>query len=65
MKVQIPGQGWCMGISEIAHALGISRQTAHAWHARGKLPEPDAKLAMGPVWKVTTIAKAFPEAFEN
>ena len=44
-----------MGIAEIAQRAGVSRQTVAQWHVRGKLPEPDARLAMGPVWRETTI----------
>ena len=55
MKAEIPAGAWCLGIAEIARALGIPRQTAAQWHKRGKLPPPDAHLAMGPVWKVKTI----------
>lgn len=45
-----------LGLAEVAAALGISREAARKLHERGKLPPPDAKLAMGPVWKVETIA---------
>jgi len=61
IKAQIPAGTWCLGVAEIAQALGISRQTAAQWHKRGKLPPPDAELAMGPVWKVETI-EAFLDA---
>jgi predicted DNA-binding transcriptional regulator AlpA len=44
-----------MGIAEIAQRAGVSRQTVAQWHVRKKLPEPDARLAMGPVWRETTI----------
>jgi predicted DNA-binding transcriptional regulator AlpA len=37
-------------VSEIAEALGVSRNTVAQWYRRGKLPEPDRMLAMGPVW---------------
>ena len=56
MRTQGPGLGgWCMGIAEIAQRAGVPRQTVAQWHARGKLPEPDARLAMGPVWRETAI----------
>ena len=58
MRISGPGlNGWCMGVAEIAHALGVSRQTVAQWHARGQLPEPQAQLAMGPVWRETTIQR--------
>jgi predicted DNA-binding transcriptional regulator AlpA len=43
------------GIAEIAQALGVSRGLVAQWYRRGKLPEPDARLAMGPVWTAATI----------
>ena len=43
------------GVAEIAQALGMRRETIAQWHLRGKLPEPDAVLAMGPVWTEATI----------
>ena len=43
------------GISEIAQALGISRGLVAQWFKRGKLPEPTARLAMGPVWTAEAI----------
>ena len=55
MEVEIPAGTWCLGIAEIAQLVGASRQTVGQWHTRGKLPEPDARLAMGPVWSVETI----------
>ena len=43
------------GIAEIAQALGIRPGTVSLWRHRGKLPEPDVELAMGPVWTEATI----------
>jgi predicted site-specific integrase-resolvase len=43
------------GIAEIARALGVSRGLVAQWHKRGKLPEPTARLASGPVWTAKTI----------
>lgn len=43
------------GIAEIATALAARPQTVAQWHRRGKLPQPDEILAMGPVWFAETI----------
>lgn len=44
-----------LGIAELAARLGAKPETVAQWHRRGKLPPPDARLAMGPVWTETTI----------
>src|SRR3569833_514523 len=45
------------GIAEIADALGQSRQLVTVWRRRRTrgMPEPDAELASGPVWRGGTI----------
>jgi hypothetical protein len=45
------------GIAEIADALGQSRQLVTVWRRRRTrgMPEPDAELASGPVWRGPTI----------
>lgn len=45
------------GVAEIAEALNVRRQTVWAWVQRGThgIPEPDQRLAMGPVWRAETI----------
>lgn len=43
------------GLTEIAHALGAKPRTVAVWLSRGKLPEPDSRLAMGPVWTARRI----------
>lgn len=55
MRVQVPNTGWCMGVAEIAQRIGKPRNVVAQWVVRGKLPEPDARLAMGPVWREETI----------
>jgi DNA-binding transcriptional regulator YiaG len=44
-----------LGTAELAAHLGISRELTSQWFRRAKLPEPDQRLAMGPVWRVETI----------
>lgn len=52
----VPGPiGDLYGVAEIADELGVSRVTVAQWLKRGKMPAPDARLAMGPVWKARTI----------
>lgn len=43
------------GLTEIAQAVGAKPRTVSMWLARGKLPEPTARLAMGPVWTAQAI----------
>jgi hypothetical protein len=43
------------GITEIAEAIGQRRDTVSMWRTRGKLPQPDAVLKMGPVWTAASI----------
>jgi hypothetical protein len=45
------------GIAEIADALDQSRQLVTVWRRRRTrgMPEPDAELASGPVWRGPTI----------
>jgi predicted DNA-binding transcriptional regulator AlpA len=43
------------GLTEIAAATGIDRRVLAMWLHRGKLPEPDARLAMGPAWTARRI----------
>ncbi len=41
-----------VGTTEIAKALGVSRQAVSKRVARGTMPTPKAHLAAGPVWEV-------------
>jgi len=43
------------GITEIARELDVYPDLVSMWKKRGKLPPPDAVLAMGPVWTARTI----------
>ena len=45
------------GIAEIADALDLSRQLVTVWRRRRShgLPEPDAELSSGPIWRGETI----------
>jgi transcriptional regulator with XRE-family HTH domain len=43
------------GVSEIAEALGVSRGLVSQWVKRGKLPPPDAELAIGKIWTARRI----------
>jgi hypothetical protein len=45
------------GIAEIAEALGLNRQLVTAWRRRRShnLPEPDAELSSGPIWRGETV----------
>src|SRR4051794_39378420 len=52
-----PARRELYGIAEIADALGQSRQLVTVWRKRRTrgMPEPDAELASGPVWRGPTI----------
>jgi hypothetical protein len=52
-----PARRELYGIAEIADALGQSRQLVTVWRRRRSrgMPEPDAELASGPVWRGGTI----------
>lgn len=39
-----------VGVSEAALIFGVKPATISTWVARGKMPEPLARLAAGPVW---------------
>ena len=46
-----------VGIAEIAEMAGLTRANVRMMRSRGQLPEPSVVLAMGPVWKRSTIEK--------
>ncbi|MGH3940894.1 MAG: hypothetical protein ACRDTG_20100 [Pseudonocardiaceae bacterium] len=45
------------GIAEIADALNLSRQLVTVWRRRRShgIPEPDAELSSGPIWRGETV----------
>jgi hypothetical protein len=45
------------GIAEIADALGLARTLVTVWRRRRShgMPEPDAELASGPIWRGGTV----------
>jgi len=45
------------GIAEIAEALGLNRQLVTVWRRRRShgIPEPDAELSSGPIWRGETV----------
>lgn len=45
------------GIAEIADSLGLGRPLVTAWRKRRShgMPEPDAELASGPIWRAATV----------
>lgn len=44
-----------MGVTEVAEALGVSTSLVSTWLARGKMPEPIARLKATPVWTEAQI----------
>lgn len=44
-----------LGLSEVADLLGVSRKVASVRLSRGHIPQPDARLACGPIWRRSTI----------
>lgn len=45
------------GTAELAAELGVDRYHVSMWLKRGNrnIPEPDARLSMGPVWMADTV----------
>lgn len=44
-----------LGLFEIGTENRVRPRTVAAWYYRGHLPEPDAILACGPIWRRSTI----------
>jgi hypothetical protein len=38
------------GTAEVAKVCGVTQQAVSMWLIRGKIPQPDVRLKMGPVW---------------
>lgn len=45
-----------LGAAELAALAGVSVRTLSAYLSRGQCPEPDWRLACGPVWRSETVA---------
>jgi len=43
------------GLTDVAEALGVSRQALMSYLKRGKMPPPDDHIASGPIWHDQTI----------
>jgi predicted DNA-binding transcriptional regulator AlpA len=43
------------GLTDVAGALGVSRQALASYLKRGKMPPPDDHIASGPIWHDQTI----------
>lgn len=46
-----------MGVAEVAALIDRPRQTVAVWLHRDLMPEPDARLACGPVWRGSTVRR--------
>ena len=40
---------------EIADRLEVKPETVHMWRYRGIFPDPDWELAIGPIWRWSTV----------
>jgi len=45
------------GVAEIAEFLGVEPATVTKWAQREILPDPDAELSIGKIWKTWTIVE--------
>jgi hypothetical protein len=46
-----------LGLKEVAALVDRNTVTVRSWYQRGHLPEPDALLSCGPIWRRTTISR--------
>lgn len=51
-----------LGTAEVADAVGVTSQAVSNWIKRGQVPEPFARLRMGPVWLLDAEMAAFIES---
>jgi hypothetical protein len=54
-KRRLLAGGDLLGLAELAHVMGITKQACWNRIARSKLPAPDQQLAMSPIWYRKTI----------
>lgn len=46
-----------VGAAEAAAMAGVTRSHFRVMQTRGQVPEPQVRLACGPIWKTSVIAK--------
>ena len=46
-----------VGVTEVAHELGVSKQRVSALRSSGQFPSPIADLAAGPVWLRSSVTR--------
>lgn len=46
-----------MDTNAVAALLGVTRSTISTYLARGRMPQPDLRIAGGPVWHRATITE--------
>lgn len=54
-RMGTPGGTKLMGVTEVSNALEVSPSLVSTWYARGKMPEPIARLKATPVWTETQL----------
>jgi len=54
-----------MGLDEIAALTKRPKTTVASWHHRGQLPEPVARLRVGPVWAAAIVEEWWAEREQN
>ncbi len=46
-----------VGPKEISEMFSVTRVTVDTWRREGTLPDPEARLSRGPLWRRTTILR--------